>query len=131
MGYVYVFNASLQQLRLVVNEVTSSAIQGAPPPGKSPTPYRPFQIQVNRVPPVAPGIAFADGQPNRVIVQLPDRQSSVAVVPVPGPSQTTQDLWLYVTSSLLLLFSTEGKVLSQTTVDWGTSSTTPPPTERS
>jgi len=131
MGYVYVFNASIQPVRLNVAGVTSSTITGAPLPSQSPTPYRPFEIQIQRVTAPVPGIAFTDGQSNDVIVQMQGRQSSVVQVPIPGPSESTEDLWLYVTYQLLLLLSTEGKVRTQVPVDWGTATTTPPSTERS
>ena len=132
MGNVYVFNASIQPVRLNVAGVTSSTINGAPLPSQSPTPYRPFEIQVQRVTAPVAVIAFTDGQDNDVIVQMQGRQSSVAHVPIPGPSESTEDLWLYVTYQLLLLLSTEGKVRAQVPVDWGTATTTPPPlTERS
>jgi hypothetical protein len=118
-GYVYVCNAYVQALRLYVNNALTPPIAAVPAPGSSPAPYQPFEIEIQRVlpPSVEPG--FLDGQENSITVELKGgRQSDVAYVPVPAVGASTDDLWLYVTYELLLLFSTQGKVAARTELEW-------------
>src|SRR4051794_25361491 len=107
MGFVYIFNVCVQQMRLSVNCVLSSPI--GPPPRSSPTPYRPLSIQIARG--NGQSGTFVSGQDNPVAVQFQGAQSDVAQVPVPAGSD---DLWLYVSLQYLLLFDTQGAMQSRT-----------------
>lgn len=119
MGYVYVFNANVEAVRLWINNSLSTPIAAVPSPGASPTPYRPFQIQIQRLLPPSGELAFLDGEENSIAVELKDgRQSEVTHVPVPAPGECTDDLWLYVTYELLLLLSTEGEIAARANLAW-------------
>ncbi len=119
IGYVYVFNASVEIVRLWLNNSLSTPIAGVPLPGASPTPYRPFQRQIQRQLPPSTELAFLDGQENAIALELRDcSKSNVARVRVPAPSEATEDLWLYVTYELLLLLTTEGKITARADLVW-------------
>jgi hypothetical protein len=119
-GYVYIFNASIQTVRLAVNNNGwSSPIQPVPRQGTSPTPYRPSETQLQRLSPPSTELGFVDGEQNSVVVQLRNgSQSNVAHVAIPATGTCTDDLWLYVTYELLLLLSTAGTITTRAKLTW-------------
>lgn len=116
-GYVYIFNASIQTVRLAVNDGWSLPIQPVAP-RTSPYPYRPFETQLQRLSPPSTELGFLDGEQNSVVVQLRDRQSNVVHLTIPATGTCTDDLWLYVTYELLLLLSTTGTITARADLTW-------------
>jgi hypothetical protein len=123
--FVYVFNAIPSQTSLSVNGVHSRVLQPPPTPGQAPHPYTPFEIQIQRVEQLPDtDIAFLDGNTNKVQIHITGTaDSDTATVPLPGPQQPTDDLWLYVFYDLLLLLGSGGQPVAQVPVGWGDSLT--------
>jgi hypothetical protein len=117
-GYVYIFNASIQPVRLAVNDGWSLPIERVPS-RTSPYPYRPFETQMQRLSPPSTELGFLDGEQNSVAVQLRNgSQSNVARLTIPATGACTDDLWLYVTYELLLLLSTTGTITAWAGLTW-------------
>lgn len=127
MGVVYVFNASPQAVRLSINNpqrpgsqiaATSSGTK-CPYNQKATCPYTPFGGQVARSDIPSTSGAFINGQPNSVTVQTQNGQSRPVSLAVPADPDGTADLWLYVFTSVMILFDTRGRQVDQEPVYWG------------
>jgi hypothetical protein len=118
MGFVYVFNASPQQVRLSINKPPqpSAPMSGATP--NSRPPYTPFSMQVVRGENSATPGAFVNGQANPVVVQTRGLSADPVNLDVPAASESTADLWLYVFSDIMILFDTAGKQVDLQYVYW-------------
>jgi hypothetical protein len=118
MGFVYVFNASPQQVRLSINNPPqpSTPMSGTTP--NSQFPYTPFGMQVVRSENSATPGAFINGRANSVVVQTRGLSADPVSLDVPAASESTADLWLYVFSDIMILFDTAGKQVDLKYVYW-------------
>jgi hypothetical protein len=119
MGFVYVFNATVQSTRLSLGEQPrTSVIQPVAPPSAR-APYTPSSIQVVRSDVQPPsGNAFVNGQSNTVVVEVREQTSQPVDVPIPADGEPTTDLWIYLYATVLLLIDTTGHVHCRAPLQW-------------
>jgi hypothetical protein len=118
MAYVYVFNATRNQI-VVVFAATGQYTDYVNPPAAAP--WTPHALQVPRVPvatvPARP--EFIDAQPNPIMLQTPSRVSNQ--FDVTPPAESIDDLWLYVFHSAAVLVTTSGEPSPPIRIAWSRS----------
>ena len=118
MGFVYVFNASPQQVRLSINDPQQPSVPMSGTTPNSRFPYTPFSMQVVRSENSATSGAFINGRANHVVVQARGLSADLVNLDVPAASESTADLWLYVFSNIMVLFDTAGQQVDLQYVNW-------------
>jgi len=118
MELVYIFNTLPNAIRLFIGaEARETPIIDAPTSTSTP-PYRLNGQQIQRSEGPETSIAFINGQDNPVAIETRTGRSEQCQLAIPAMAASTDNLFLYIFYSFMLLMSSNGEVLTLVEIDW-------------